>query len=211
MAVKEKILNAAHRAGKSLDNLTLIAVTKTVGTNEIRELTDLGLNCFGENRVQVAEPKINAINDTNIKWHLIGNLQTNKVKKAVNLFSVIHSVDSIKLAIEINKRAKELDKRIEILIEVNVSGEVNKSGINPEALSGILDYCKLLDNIMVSGLMTMAPQVDDPEKVRPVFKGLRQLADQYDLTECSMGMSDDFEVAIEEGATMIRVGRALFA
>jgi len=211
VAVKEKILNAAHRAGKSLDNLTLIAVTKTVGTNEIRELTDLGLNCFGENRVQVAEPKINAINDTNIKWHLIGNLQTNKVKKAVNLFSVIHSVDSIKLAIEINKRAKELDKRIEILIEVNVSGEVNKSGINPEALSGILDYCKLLDNIMVSGLMTMAPQVDDPEKVRPVFKGLRQLADQYDLTECSMGMSDDFEVAIEEGATMIRVGRALFA
>lgn len=210
MAVKEKILNAAQIAGKSIDNLTLIAVTKTVGTKEIQTLIDLGLKCFGENRVQVAEPKINAINDGDVQWHLIGNLQTNKVKKAVSLFSVIHSVDSIKLATEINKRAKELDKRIEILIEVNVSGEINKSGINPEALSVILEGCKSLDNIFVSGLMTMAPQVDDPEQVRSVFRALRQLADQHNLTECSMGMSDDFEVAVEEGATMIRIGRALF-
>jgi hypothetical protein len=208
--VYTRIRQAAHRGGRSPESVRLIAVTKTIGVPEIRELLACGPCELGENRVQVALPKIEAIGQAGIHWHLIGHLQSNKIKKAVSVFEWIHSIDSVDCAQEISKRALEIGKVIRGLIEVNVSRELSKQGVAPEALSALLTECRQLPGLSLEGLMTMAPVVADPELVRPVFRRLKALANEQGLTELSMGMSDDFEIAIEEGATMVRVGRVLW-
>ncbi|MFH1428119.1 MAG: YggS family pyridoxal phosphate-dependent enzyme [Candidatus Margulisiibacteriota bacterium] len=208
--IKRRIHGAAKRAGRNPDAVKLIAVTKTVGVPEIRELLACGVNNIGENRLQVAMPKIEELADMGINWHFIGSLQSNKVKKIIEHFECIHSVDSVRCAEEIQKRAEAVGKQVKVLLEVNVSGESSKHGLSPNKLFEVLESCNDLDNVIVQGLMTMAPLTDDFETARPYFQKLKQLCKKYGLTECSMGMTDDFEVAVEEGATMVRIGRALF-
>jgi pyridoxal phosphate enzyme (YggS family) len=207
--VRGRIAAACERAGRASDDVTLIAVTKTHGLDEIAAAYASGVRDFGENRVQEAVPKIEAARarGINARWHMIGHLQSNKVKAAIDAFDILHSVDSERLANAINERAT---RPIDVLIEVNVGGEAAKSGVTPESASKLAEHIEGLANIVVTGLMTVAPQVDDPEDVRPVFRRLRELRDAIGLRELSMGMTDDFEVAIEEGSTQVRVGRALY-
>lgn len=201
---------------KELEEVKLVAVTKTVPTELIREAVKSGVRIIGENRVQEALRKYEELKDLDVQWHLIGHLQTNKVKYAVKIFDVIQSVDSKKLALEIDKRAQMLGKVQPVMIEVNVAGEETKYGVKPDELELFYLSIRELKNIEVVGLMTIAPLVDNPEDVRWVFKRLRGLRDMLNhkykanLTELSMGMSDDYKVAIEEGATMVRIGRKIF-
>ncbi len=215
-AVYKRISHAAMRAGRSPDEVKLIAVTKTVEAERIREAIDAGLRVFGENRVQEAREKISKfeIRGSNIKleWHLIGHLQKNKAKYAVRLFDLIHSVDSSGLAEEINRNAEKSEKIQDVLVEVKLSHEETKHGVSRGGLPGLLDSVMRMRNLRLRGLMTVPPFSEDS---RPYFRELRELRDGFmekgfDLTELSMGMSDDFEVAIEEGATMVRVGTAIF-
>lgn len=220
--IMKRISHAAMRAGRSPEEIKLIAVTKKVEIDTIKEAIDSGLRIFGENRVQEAQKKIQdlkfMIQNTNIEWHLIGHLQKNKVKYAVQLFDLIHSVDSIELAEEINKRAEKIGKIQRILIQVKLSEEETKHGVLEEDLIPLIERINKLKNLKLEGLMTMPPYFEDPEKVRPYFKRLREIRDNinsslvthYPLLELSMGMSNDFEVAIEEGATMVRIGTAIF-
>ena len=209
--VRKRIDEAAKRAGRNASEITLVAVTKTASLKQVKEAVEAGIIDFGENRVQVAKEKVKYFSDiSNINWHMIGHLQTNKVKDAVKIFKVIHSVDSIKLAKEINKEAGKLNFTIPVFIEVNVSGEQSKFGIKPEEIHKLREIIDDLEYVKVKGLMTMAPFFSDPQMSRPYFKRLFQLAEEEGLKELSMGMSDDFDVAIEEGATIIRVGRAIF-
>jgi len=209
--IREKIAKAAKRAGRDPDGVTLMAVTKKIPVDVIREAAVLGITDMGENKVQEASEKTSCPGmGTGIKWHMIGHLQTNKVKQAVRLFDEIHSVDSIRLAREIHKRSAEAGKVMPVYIEVNVSGETSKYGVPPSGLSDLLEEAKGIDRIEVKGLMTMAPYSDDPEDSRPYFRELTKLAREHGLSGLSMGMSGDFEVAIEEGATIIRVGTAIF-
>lgn len=195
----------------------LIAVTKTVDTDTIEKLISLGIHTFGENRVRDAEPKINEIKSRhdNIIWHMIGHLQSNKVKKAVQLFDVIQSVDSLKLAKLIDKEAGRINKMIDIMVEINISGELQKYGLNPEDVHDFFEKLILLnlENIRVIGLMAIAPFVE-PEMTRPHSRKMKQmfdsLKDKYSLKVLSMGMTNDYAVAIEEGSNMVRVGTALF-
>lgn len=215
--IKQKIKDASVRSGRGKDEIAIVAVTKTVKEDKIREAVKFGITGIGENKVQEALGKYKVLGDI-VSWHMVGHLQTNKVKDAVKIFKMIHSVDSLKLAREISKRAGEIEKNIDILIEVNVSGEESKYGINPEEALGLLGDLSGLSNIKVLGLMTMAPFVDDPEAVRPVFRSLRELRDKIKETNIpniemkylSMGMTQDFEVAVEEGANMVRIGTAIF-
>ena len=200
---------AAERSGRPGEAARLIAVTKTVGPEEMRILESLGVSDFGENRVEVAAPKIAALGRA-VRWHMIGSIQRRKVRDVVSLFDAVDSVDRLELAETLQKRCDELDKRMPILLEVNVSGEEQKHGFGPDSLEHALAALRAYDRLAIEGLMTMAP-LDAPESVlRAVFSGLRRLADEYGLRERSMGMTDDFEVAIEEGATQVRIGRALF-
>ncbi len=207
--VRERIAAACERAGRSPDEVTLVAVTKGFPAAAVAEAYDAGLRDFGENRVQEAVPKIEALaaSGRSPRWHLVGHLQTNKVKLAVGLFAILHSVDSVRLAQAISRHAR---KAVPILLEVNVAQEASKFGFSPQELPSALDEIARLPKLEVRGLMTVAPLTDDPETVRPVFRRLRELRDAAALQELSMGMTDDFEVAIEEGATMVRVGRAIF-
>ncbi|MDW7973611.1 MAG: YggS family pyridoxal phosphate-dependent enzyme, partial [Thermodesulfovibrio sp.] len=206
---------AALRVGREPDDIKLIAVTKSQPVDKIKEAIDYGLRIFGENRVQEAKIKIAELKNFNIQWHMIGHLQTNKVKDAVNLFEVIHSVDSEKLAKFIDKEAEKRGKIQRVLIQVKLSEEDTKYGIKEEEVEKLIEVCLNLKNIKVEGLMTIPPYFENPEDVRPYFKKLRQIRDElnrkgYDfIKELSMGMSNDFEVAIEEGATMVRIGTAL--
>jgi len=176
----------------------------------MEEALEAGVTIFGENRVQDALAKHKVISDR-ASWHLIGHLQTNKAKDAVRIFDLIHSVDSLRLAQEIDKQAGKIGKVQDILIQVNTSGEASKFGIGPEEAAGLIRDAGLLKNISIKGLMTIAPEVEDPETVRPYFTALRELRDFIDRSwQLSMGMSNDFEVAVEEGATLVRVGRAVF-
>jgi pyridoxal phosphate enzyme (YggS family) len=188
--------------------VTLIAVSKGVPAAVVAEAFEAGQRDFGENRVQEAAAKIEALSARGItpRWHLIGHLQTNKAKIAANLFAIIHSVESLRLAQELSRRAQ----RVGILLEVNAAQEASKFGFTPKEVAPALSSIASLPHLDVQGLMTVAPQANDPEAVRPVFRELRQLRDALRLRELSMGMTDDFEVAIEEGATMVRVGRAIF-
>ena len=208
-SVRERIARACLRANRSPDEITLIAVTKTVPPDVIEQAFRLGIRDFGENRVQEAEKKADFF--TRLKprpnLHMIGHLQSNKVKAALGLFDMIQSVDSLKLAEAIDRQAVS---KIPVLLEVNVAGEVNKSGFSLEGIGQAVKALSATNNIEVRGLMTVAPVVENPEQVRPIFRRLRELRDVYKLQHLSMGMTADFEVAIEEGATMIRLGRAIF-
>jgi hypothetical protein len=208
-SVRERIDAACARAGRSPDDVTLIGVSKTFPPEAIAEAYEAGLQDMGENRVQEAAPKIKALAARGVRprWHLIGHLQTNKAQIATQLFAILHSVDSLRLAQALSRRAPE---PVSILLEVNVAQEASKFGFAPQEVASALSAIASLPHIDVLGLMTVAPAVDDPEAVRPVFRRLRELRDALGLRELSMGMTGDFEVAIEEGATMVRVGRAIF-
>jgi pyridoxal phosphate enzyme (YggS family) len=215
LKVKERIDNAATRVGRDPAQITLIAVTKTVAIERIREAIAAGMIAFGENYVQEARNKIDEIGRTGLQWHFIGHLQTNKAHYAVRLFDLIHAVDSIKVARELSKRASAEGKTIDCLIEANLAEEASKFGTTEEEARELAHEMHGLEHISLQGLMTMPPYFDDPELARPYFIALRKLQerlaqDGIPLPELSMGMSTDFEVAIEEGATMVRVGRAIF-
>ena len=215
LKVKERIDDTATRVGRDPAQITLIAVSKTVAIEKIREAIAAGMIAFGENYVQEARQKIDEIGRTGLQWHFIGHLQTNKAHYAVRLFDLIHAVDSIKLARELNKRAAAEGKTIHCLIEANISEEESKFGTTEEEARELAHQMRDLEHISLQGLMTMPPYFDDPELARPYFIALRKLQETIEqdgipLPELSMGMSTDFEVAIEEGATMVRVGRAIF-
>jgi PLP dependent protein len=200
---------ACRRSGRSPEAVTLVAVTKGVLPDAIRGAVAAGITHIGENRVQEAEAKLAALADigANVTWHMVGHLQTNKVKTAIGLFDIIHSVDSVHLAEAISRRAT---KAISAFLEVNVAAEPNKYGFALDELPRHHETISRLENIDVRGLMTVAPLAHDPEVVRPVFCRLRDAAESLGLHELSMGMSDDFGVAVEEGATHVRIGRAIF-
>ena len=207
--VKARIARACQRAGRSPEEITIIAVTKTVDPPAIAAAFELGITHFGENKVQEAVAKIGLLSGLKPRptWHMIGHLQTNKAKVAIELFDIIHSVDSVRLAEVLSQRTR---KALPILLEVNVSGEASKSGFSVAEVTPALEAISRLPRLEIKGLMTMAPLIADAEQVRPVFQQLRSLRDSTGLEHLSMGMTDDFEVAIEEGATMVRIGRAIF-
>ena len=207
--VRARIARAAERAGRRADDVLLIGVSKTVDVTRIREALAAGLGALGENRVQEARGKIVELGRP-VPWHLVGHLQTNKVKEAVELFDVIHSLDRVELARECDRRARARGRAVDALVEVNVAGEASKGGIAPAGLAALLDALAPLAHLRVRGLMAIPPEARDPEATRPWFRALGKLGAQYGLTELSMGMSGDFEVAIEEGATMVRIGTAIF-
>ncbi len=208
---------AAKGAGRDPEEIKLVAVSKTVEPARIREAIEAGVTILGENYVQEARRKIEEIGH-GIQWHMIGHLQSNKAKYAVTLFDYIHSIDGISLAREIDRRAAQKGRRVRALVEVSLSGETAKFGIVPEGVMELVQQIAGLKYISIEGLMTMPPYFDDPERARPSFVGLRELRDRVRrehiegvrMDELSMGMSGDFEAAIEEGATMIRVGTAIF-
>ena len=207
--VRERMAAACRRAGRSPDEVTLVGVSKGVPAPRVAEAHEAGLQDMGENRVQEAVDKIEALAAQGVRprWHLVGHLQTNKAKTVTGLFAILHSVDSVRLAQALSRRAREL---LPILLEVNVAQEASKFGFTPREVASALRSIADLPNLDVRGLMTVAPQTGQPESVRPVFQRLRELRDELGLRELSMGMTNDFEVAIEEGATMVRVGRAIF-
>ena len=206
--VRLRITSACLRCDRSPQEVTLIAVTKGFAVEAIREAYEAGLRHFGENRVQEALGKTPVLAELpDITWHMIGHLQTNKVKTAINLFDIIHSVDSLHLAEEISRRAPQT---VSAFLEANVSGESSKFGMSPREISERYESIAALPNIEVRGLMTVAQLAANPEQARAVFRQLRETGETLGLRELSMGMTGDFETAIEEGATHIRVGRAIF-
>jgi pyridoxal phosphate enzyme (YggS family) len=214
-SIQSRIRAACERAGRSPESVMLLAVTKTHPPEMIAHAARRGLRCFGENKVQEARAKIPQC-PGNLRWHMIGHLQSNKCRDAVTLFEMIQSVDSFDLAQEINKRAEQVSKSMPILLEVNAMGEASKFGYKPEKLLAELPQINALQRLEVHGLMTVPPWAPNPERVRPVFRQLRALKMKCEevigapLPHLSMGMSGDFEVAIEEGATIVRIGTALF-
>jgi len=217
-SVHERMREAALRADRSPEETRLVAVSKTVDVERTTEAVEAGVTILGENYLQEAQGKIEQF-ELPVSWHFIGHLQSKKAKFVVRLFDLIHSVDSFNLAQEISKRAANLDKTADVLIQVNVSGEASKFGIAPGQLEALLDRIQTLENVCVRGLMTMPPYFDQPERVRPLFARLRELMARVKdrnwsptirLEELSMGMSGDFEVGIEEGATLVRVGTSIF-
>ena len=213
--VQDRLMAACDRAGRPVEEVQLIAVSKRYPAEAVEAVADCGLRVFGESRVQEAAEKIPRCRD-GLDWHLIGHLQRNKIRRAVELFSVIHAVDSLKLLEAIDRICAESGQRVQALLEVNVSGEEAKYGMKPEELPAVLEAAVGLHHVDVVGLMTMPPWAEDPEAARPFFRKLRKMRDRvseqlsFPLPELSMGMSHDFEVAIEEGATYVRVGTALF-
>jgi hypothetical protein len=215
VAVNERIARACERARRRRDEVRLVAVSKRHPPEQVAAVADCGQTLFGESRVQEAEAKIPMCPE-GLDWHFIGHLQRNKVRRTVPLFSMIHSVDSLRLLEAVDGACAECGRVMPVCLEVNVSGEPSKFGIEPEVLRELLEEASGLHHVDVTGLMTMAPWSDDTEKARPHFRRLRQLKERseaewnFPLGELSMGMSNDFEVAIEEGATLIRVGTDLF-
>ncbi len=207
--VRERMASACRRAGRSESEVTLVGVSKGFPAEAAAAACAAGLEDLGENRVQEAVEKVESLEvmGARPRWHLVGHLQTNKAKTAANLFAIIHSVDSLRLAQALSRRAHE---PVPILLEVNVAQEASKYGFTATDVAAALPEISALPNLEVRGLMTIAPMADDPEIVRPVFQELRQLCSSLGLHELSMGMTDDFEVAIEEGSTMVRIGRAIF-
>ena len=213
--VQQRIKAACERAGRKRDSVLLLAVSKTHPPETIRAAADCGQVFFGENKVQEARAKI-PLCPGKLRWHFIGHLQSNKCRDAVELFELIQSVDSLPLAREINKRAEQAAKRMPVLLEVNVAGEASKFGYAPEKLLAELKELNALPRLELHGLMTVLPWMSEPERGRPHFRRLRELKEQAGtvlgapMPHLSMGMSDDFEIAIEEGATIVRIGTALF-
>ena len=218
LKINEQIHAACLRAGRDAAEVSVIGVTKTVPVNRIREGIEAGVRILGENYVQEAAQKVQALSDLEVSWHFIGHLQSNKVKVALESFAWIHTLDRENLARELNRVAQKLGKTIPVLVQVNTGDEESKSGLAPEDVSAFFDLASSLDGLEIRGLMALPPYYDDPEEVRPHFHTLRELLERLrdravspeKLTELSMGMSHDFEVAIEEGATMVRIGTALF-
>jgi hypothetical protein len=216
--VEHRIEDAAQRAGRTLSDITLIAVSKTHPVPALREALKTGLRHFGENRVQEAEQKIPDIGREVATWHLIGHLQTNKARKAVQLFDTIHSLDSVQLAVRLDRICSEEGRHsLPVLIQVDLAGEETKSGVSENELDHVIEAVGKSSHLRLKGLMVLPPFFENPEDTRPFFRRLRELGDNLarrkllnDRCELSMGMSHDFEVAIEEGATMVRVGTAIF-
>jgi pyridoxal phosphate enzyme (YggS family) len=214
-SIQQRIRAACERAGRNPDSVTLLAVTKGQPPEAVNEAGKLGLTFFGENKIQEAKAKI-PLSSGKLRWHFIGHLQTNKCRDAVELFEFIQGVDSLHLAQEISKRAEQAGKNIPILLEVNLAGEASKFGYRPDTLAAELNQINSLPRIAIHGLMTVPPWTSNAENVRPVFRQLRELKERAEqvlgapLPHLSMGMSGDFEVAIEEGATIVRIGTALF-
>jgi pyridoxal phosphate enzyme (YggS family) len=209
MRVRERIAAAAERAGRRADDVLLVAVSKTVPIERIKLALEAGVSALGENRVQEAKAKVAALGHP-VPWHLIGHLQTNKVKDALAIFDVIQSIDRLEVARECERRAAGAGRSIDVFLEVNVASEPTKSGFAPDAVGAALDAMSGLAHLKVRGLMAIPPVVERPEDSRPAFRALRALAERHGLGETSMGMSGDFEVAVEEGATVVRVGTAIF-
>jgi PLP dependent protein len=207
-AVEERVVRACARAGRSRDEVTLVAVSKTFPADYVDEAISAGISDVGENRVQEARDKKPLVRGS-ARWHLIGHLQTNKAKDAVKLFDVIEAVDSIDLAEKLARAAEGHGKRQDILLQVNVGDEPQKSGIMRADVDAVAQRTRVLDSLRVIGLMAIPP-VGTPDESRPYFRELRTMRDALGLEHLSMGMSEDFEAAIEEGSTMIRVGRAIF-
>jgi PLP dependent protein len=207
--VRERIARAAERAGRRPEDVLLIGVSKTVDVARIRAALAAGLRALGENRVQEAKAKIAELGRP-AAWHLIGHLQTNKVKDALELFDVIHSLDRLELAPELERRAAMRGLAVEAMLQVNIAGEASKGGFAPDAVGQALESIAKLAHVKVTGLMVIPPEAERPEDARPWFRRLRELAERHGLARLSMGMSGDFEVAVEEGATMVRVGTAIF-
>ena len=216
-AVRERIARAAERAGRAPGEITLVAVSKTFPAAAVREAFAAGLRDFGENKVQETEGKVAALADlAGARWHMVGHLQANKARKAVTLFDRIHSLDDVSLARRLEKAGAEQRKRVRVLVQVDLAGEKTKFGLDEARLFPALEMMRGLKSVRVEGLMGFPPYEDDPERARPHFRRLRELRDAalaLDLLlgrDLSMGMSHDLEVAIEEGATLVRVGTALF-
>jgi PLP dependent protein len=215
--IRSVVAGAASRAGRKASDVRLMAVTKTVDDERILEAIESGVDIIGESYVQEAKRKIEKMGRT-IEWHMIGYLQSNKAKYAVNIFDMIHSVSKMDLAVELDRRAAAASLVMKILIEVNTSGEKTKSGVPYTEAVQLVKDISILDNLSIQGLMTMAPWFDNPEDARPYFVALRELRDtiideninRVEMRELSMGMSGDYEVAVEEGATIVRVGRSIF-
>ena len=219
--IRGRIADAARRSGRSPEEITLMAVSKTFPPERIRDAYQVGLRVFGENRVQEFSGKAVSLADLeDAEWHMIGHLQTNKAAKAVELFAAIDSVDSLRLAERLNGSAEQTGKKLGVLIEINVGGEAAKSGLSPESpeLEELLRAATKFDHLEFRGLMTIPPFTDDPQKARPYFRKLRELRDRIlarklpnvGMKILSMGMSHDFEIAIEEGSTCVRIGTAIF-
>jgi PLP dependent protein len=218
-AVRERIARAAARAGRSGDEVTLVAVTKTHPPSLIAAAFEAGLRDFGENKVQEAAAKIEslaALRDRGLRWHLIGHLQSNKARRAASLFDRVDSLDSAELGARLDRAAAESTRALPVLVQVELGGEATKSGLGESELFPALEALRGMAHLRVEGLMTIPPPADDPETVRPFFRRLRELRDRavsaglLQAGTLSMGMSDDYEIAIEEGATMVRIGSALF-
>lgn len=215
--VRERIEKACYSVSRRPDEVLIVAVTKTVSAATVQEAVDAGIRLLGENRIQEAASKIASVNG-DITWHMVGHLQRNKVKKAVTMFEMIQSVDSYALALEINRRSEEADKRMEVLVEVNTSREQTKYGVAPEEAVDLIGQMSDLRNISVKGLMTIGALTDDEGRVRDCFRTLRELAREIETASIpnvemqilSMGMTSDYELAIEEGSNMVRIGTAIF-
>ena len=216
--VRQRIAGAAQRSGRPASAVRLMAVTKTVDDGRILQAMAAGVNLIGENYVQEARRKIEVMGKQSIEWHLIGHLQTNKAKYAVRLFDLIHSLDRIELARELDRRSRMAGVVTKTLVEVNISGEETKRGVPLRDALPLIREVSILENICIQGLMTMPPWFDDPHDARPFFVALRELKEKIaaenlphvDMRELSMGMSQDYEVAVEEGATIVRIGRGIF-
>ena len=216
-SVRERIATAAGRAGRDPASIRLIAISKTFSANAIRAAADAGQVDFGENKVQEALPKIAELGANRLRWHLVGHLQSNKARKAAEHFDLIHSIDSAALLARIDDAATAAGRSIDGLVQVDLAGEPTKHGATPEEIPALLEAAAACKAVRVVGLMTLPPAFGDPESTRPYFAALRELRDRFaahaqraSLSELSMGMSHDFEVAVEEGATMVRVGAAIF-
>jgi pyridoxal phosphate enzyme (YggS family) len=213
-----RVSKAAVECGRDPESIRLVAVSKTMAINTVEQAIRAGATILGENFIQESREKIDALSSYPVSWHFIGHLQTNKAKYAVKLFDLIHSVDSLKLATELDKRAKKINKIQQVLLQVNISKESSKSGVSASNAIALIKDINGLENLSVKGLMAMPPFFNDVEKVRPYYTALRNLRDQIrkeaianiSMEELSMGMTGDFEVAIKEGATLVRIGTAIF-
>ncbi|MEK6775373.1 MAG: YggS family pyridoxal phosphate-dependent enzyme [bacterium] len=215
--IRKRAQRSARHAGRDPDGITIVAVTKTVDAERIQEAVSAGISVLGENRVQDAREKIQKI-DRAVQWHMIGHLQTNKAREAAALFDMVHSVDSLRVAQALNVEAGKQGKKLPVLVQVNISEEESKSGVKAQEALNLVKSVAAMENLTVQGLMTMPPYAEDPEKSRWVFRSLREMRDRIAemdiqgvcMTHLSMGMSHDFETAVEEGATLIRIGTAIF-
>ena len=210
LAVRRRIADAAKGAARSPADITLVVVTKGADLAEIREAFDAGVTQFGENRLQEAQRKLQDLADLRPRttWHMVGHLQSNKATTSIQVFDIIQSVDSVRLGELLDQRA---ERRLPVFLEVNVAQEPSKYGFDPEELPTAFQQLSRCRNLEIRGLMTVAPMVVEPQEARPFFRRLRELAGQLGLRELSMGMSSDFEVAVEEGATLVRIGTAIFS